>query len=180
MLYFLLGLEILFIGALLLTIVHNVMSLYGGFRFAPYVPTASDRVAIMLRLAQISSGKNVIELGSGDGRILIGAAKLGAKAIGFETDPYLVLKAKLMARFQQVSDRVQFKQADIWKQTWPQDTEVVFVYGLPRFMGRVWEKACKELRPGTKIISNAFPVPGITPIQTEGAIEVYQIPQKIA
>lgn len=180
MLYFLLFLEILFITALLLTIVHNVMSLYGGFRFAPYVPTAQDRVEIMLRLARISPGKKVIELGSGDGRILIGAAKQGAQAIGFETDPYLVVKAKLYAKFHSVSDAVEFRCADIWKQTWPHDTEIVFVYGLPRFMGRVWEKACKELRPGTKIISNAFPVPGVTPIQTEGAVEVYEIPQKIA
>ncbi len=177
MLYFFLLFEIVFILFLILTIIHNVMSVFGGLRFAPFVPSTRERVEIMIRLAELKPGMRAIELGSGDGRITIAAAKKGATATGYEADPLLVAWSRLSAKWQKVTG-ASFQRASIWAITWPPETDVVFVYGLPRFMGRVWEKACKELRPGTKIVSNAFHVPNQKPIQIEGAVEVYTVPEK--
>lgn len=177
MLYIILIIEILFLLFLLAVCIHASASVVNGFRFAPFVPTERLRVETMIRQAHIAPGKNVMELGSGDGRICIAAAKQGAQAIGFEADPILVLWSRIAAYLQGVKG-AHFKRANIWAITWPIQTEVVFVYGLPRFMERVWEKACKELRPGTRVISHAFPIPGLKPIREEGAILVYEIPEK--
>ena len=178
-LYALLIAQIFFIAFLLMTIIHNVMSLWGGLRFAPYVPSTTERVEIMIRLAQVQPGMRTIELGSGDGRITIAAARHGARATGYEADPLLVAWSRLKARLKKVRG-ADFQRASIWAITWPPETDVVFVYGLPRFMGKVWEKACKELRPGTKIVSNAFQVPNQKPMTIEGAVEVYIVPKKMA
>lgn len=177
MLYLILVFEIIFIAFLLALFVHATASVVNGFRFAPFVPTEKERVATMIECARILPGMHVLELGSGDGRICIAAAKQGALAVGYEADPVLVAWSRISAKWQNVSG-VAFVRANIWAISWPPETEVVFVYGLPKFMGDVWEKACRELRPGTRLISHAFPVPGKTPLEERGAIFIYEIPKK--
>ncbi|MCC7357236.1 hypothetical protein IT408_01895 [Candidatus Uhrbacteria bacterium] len=166
--------ELIFVCVSIAMIIHYVMSLFGGLRFAPFVPTTRKRVDLMIQLAQITPGMRVIELGSGKGRITIAAAQKGAIATGYEADPVLVVWSRCVAWWKKATT-ASFQRANIWTTVWPSEADIVFVYGLPRFMGRVWKKACLELKPGTKIISNAFRIPGVEPKHVEDAIYVYSV-----
>jgi SAM-dependent methyltransferase len=121
-----------------------------------YVPTPTAVVNEMLRLADVKPTDLVYDLGSGDGRIVIAAAKQrGARGIGIDIDPKRIQEANENARKAGVADRVEFRQQDLF-QTDFQDATVVTLYLLPELNLRLRPKLLSELRPGTRIVSHAF------------------------
>jgi len=125
---------------------------------APYVPTERNVVDRMLRLANVSEGDVVYDLGSGDGRIVIAAAKkFGARAVGVEIDPDLVKKARAKARESGVADRVEFRQGDLFE-TDLTDATVVTLYLWPDMNNRLRPKLQRELDPGDRVVSNSFDI----------------------
>lgn len=122
---------------------------------APYVPTPNSVVKAMLKLAKVSNKDVVYDLGSGDGRIPITAAKIGASAVGIEINPKLVQQCQENAKKAGVSDRVQCLQQDLF-QTDLKKATVVTLYLLPEINQKLYPKLLKELKPGTRIISHAF------------------------
>lgn len=122
---------------------------------APYVPTPNSVVQAMLKLAKVSNKDVVYDLGSGDGRIPITAAKIGASAVGIEINPKLVQQCQENAKKAGVSDRVQCLQQDLF-QTDLKKATVVTLYLLPEINQKLYPKLLKELKPGTRIISHAF------------------------
>lgn len=121
----------------------------------PYVPTPNAVVQAMLKLANVSNKDVVYDLGSGDGRIPIAAAQIGASAVGIEINPKLVQQCQQNAQKAGVSDHVQCLQQDLF-QTDLKKATVVTLYLLPEINQKLYPKLLKELKPGTRIISHAF------------------------
>ncbi|MFB6274211.1 MAG: cyclopropane-fatty-acyl-phospholipid synthase family protein [Salinibacter sp.] len=122
----------------------------------PYVPTSTPVVNRMLKMANVDKNDVVYDLGSGDGRIVIQAAKqYGARGVGIEIDPDLVRKARRNAREAGVSDLVEFRKADLFKTDLSEAT-VVTMYLLPSVNLKVRPKLFKELEPGTPVVSHDF------------------------
>ncbi|HEY0683842.1 MAG TPA: methyltransferase domain-containing protein [Steroidobacter sp.] len=120
-----------------------------------WVATIDQLVTAMLRAAHVTNKDRVIDLGSGDGKIPIAAAKqFGATALGIEYNPELVQLAQCYARVEQLTDKVQFEQGDIFTTDFSSAT-VVTLYLGPSINLRLRPKLL-SMRPGTRIVSNAF------------------------
>ena len=134
---------------------------------APFVTTPEDVVERMLALAGTGPADHVIDLGSGDGRIVIAAARLhGARAVGVEIDGKLVEDSRENARRAGVASRVEFEERDVLLTDLSRAT-VVTIYLLPSLIDRLQPKFLDELRPGTRIVSHAFAMKGWKPDRTE-------------
>lgn len=124
-----------------------------------YVPTPDAVVSAMLDVAQVTSADVVYDLGSGDGRIVIEAArKYGARGVGIELDPDLNKKAMRNAQKAGVADKVSFVRADFFKADLSAAT-VVTLFLSPNINARLQAKLRRELKPGARIVSHRFPMP---------------------
>jgi len=122
----------------------------------PYVQTPHEVVAQMLRLAGVGRNDVVYDLGSGDGRLVIAAARdFGARGVGVEIDPRLVARSVESARRAGVGDRVTFREQDLF-QTDLADATVVTLYLSPALNLRLRPKLLRELRSGARIVSHDF------------------------
>jgi cyclopropane fatty-acyl-phospholipid synthase-like methyltransferase len=122
----------------------------------PYVPTPPAVVEAMLKLADVGPRDFVVDLGSGDGRIVLTAAtKFKARGMGVDIDPELVAQANASARKLGVADRAQFKVQDVLKADVSRAT-VMTLYLLPGMMTNLRKKLLAELKPGTRIVSHDF------------------------
>jgi precorrin-6B methylase 2 len=132
-----------------------------------YIPTPPEVVAAMLQMANVGMNDIVYDLGSGDGRIVIAAAKdFGAlRGIGIELDPVRVQEAKANARRAGVSGKVQFRQQDLFETNLSEAT-VVTLYLLPAVNLALRPKLLAELKPGTRIVSHAFDIGDWKPVET--------------
>jgi len=125
---------------------------------APYVPTPRHVVMKMLTLADVSSADVVYDLGSGDGRILITAAKkFGARGVGIEIDSQLVRTARRKARRAGVADQVTFRQGNLFGADLSTAT-VVTLYLWPDMNNRLRPKLQRELKPGSRVVSHSFDI----------------------
>jgi hypothetical protein len=129
---------------------------YPGNLDVPYVPTNQATVEAMLRLAGVGAGDFVVDLGSGDGRILITAVKkYGARGFGVDLDPQRVKESLTNAKLAGVSDRAQFYQRNLFD-TKIADATVVTLYLLPRVNIELRPRLLAELKPGTRVVSHDF------------------------
>jgi hypothetical protein len=129
----------------------------------PFVPTPPVVVEAMLKLAGVGPEDYVIDLGSGDGRIVIAAArKYGARGLGVEIDPALVGEAQREARRQGVDGRVEFRRDDLLQMSIGRAT-VVTMYLYPRLMLAMRPRLITELKPGARIVSHEFTMEGWEP-----------------
>ncbi len=123
---------------------------------APYVVTPNEVVIEILKIAGVTKDDVVYDLGSGDGRLVIAAAKqFGARGVGVEIDPRLIQESNENARLAGVSDRVKFVQQDLF-QTDLSEATVVTLYLLPEVNLRLRPKLLRELKPGTRLVSHQF------------------------
>jgi hypothetical protein len=129
----------------------------------PYVPSPQSVVADMLRYADVSAKDFLIDLGSGDGRIVLTAAKVfGARGFGVEIKDELVKKSNEAASKEGLADRVKFIKQDLFKTDMSQAT-VITMYLLPDTVNLLKDKFLAELRPGTRIVSHDYPLTGWIP-----------------
>jgi protein-L-isoaspartate O-methyltransferase len=127
---------------------------------APFITTPDEVVRRMLELAQTGPADMVVDLGSGDGRIVIAAAhKFGARGLGIEIDAGLVRKSRDNAFKAGVADRVSFVQGDVLTAD-ISSASVVTVYLLPGLINRLPPVFLRRLQPGTRIVSHAFAMAG--------------------
>ena len=161
----------------------------------PYVPSPQSVVADMLRYAEVGPDDFLIDLGSGDGRIVLTAAKLfGARGFGVEIKENLVKRANEAAHKEGLADRVKFVKQDLFKTDISKAT-VITMYLLPDTVNLLKDKFLAELRPGTRIVSHDYPLTGWIPekyvqmdledkIQISGVtttlIYLYVVPAKVA
>jgi SAM-dependent methyltransferase len=125
-------------------------------RLAPFVPTPHDVVNKMLELAHVSSGDVVYDLGSGDGRIVIAAAKaFGARGVGIDIDPARVAEATRNAQAAGVSNLVEFRVGDAM-QADVSGATVVTLYLLSSANRRLQPMLQRQLKPGARVVSHNF------------------------
>ena len=121
-----------------------------------YVPTPHDVVDDMLRLANVGKGDVLYDLGSGDGRIAIAAAKkYGIRAVGIDIDPERIKEATANAKKAGVEKLVTFRQEDLFKADFREAT-VITLYLLPDLNVKLRPKLWAEMKPGTRIVSHQF------------------------
>jgi hypothetical protein len=121
-----------------------------------FVPTPHEVVSAMLEVAQVRKNDVLYDLGSGDGRIVIAAAKKhGTRGTGIDLDPDRIKESRAAARKAGVTDKAQFRQADLFE-TDLRKASVVTLYLLPILNVKLRPKLFQELRPGSRIVSHAF------------------------
>ena len=131
----------------------------------PYVPTHESLVDEMLRMAKVGKNDILFDLGSGDGRIVITAARrFGTRGIGYDLDPDRVTEARENAKRAGVSDRVRFEEQDIFTANISSAT-VVTMYLLPDVNLKLRPKLLSELKPGTRIVSHNYDLGDWEPVQ---------------
>jgi hypothetical protein len=161
----------------------------------PYVPSPQSVVSDMLRYADVGANDFLIDLGSGDGRIVLTAAKVfGARGFGVEIKEDLVRLSNETAQKEGLADRVRFMKQDLFKTDMSQAT-VITMYLLPDTVNLLKDKFLNELRPGTRIVSHDYPLTGWIPekyvqmdledkVQISGVtttlIYLYIVPAKVA
>lgn len=121
----------------------------------PYVPTPPGLVEKMLDLAEVRAADYLIDLGCGDGRIALAAARRGARALGVDIDPVRIQEAVAAARFAQLENRVVFRRQDLFR-TPIYEANVIALYLLPRINLALRPRLLTELRPGSRVVSHAF------------------------
>jgi precorrin-6B methylase 2 len=132
------------------------------------VPTPYALIEKMLDMAQVTPQDYVMDLGSGDGRNVIMAAKRGAKALGFEYNPEMVALSRRTAEKEGVADKARFVQGDMFEADISQAT-VLALFLLPDNLRRLTPKFQSQLKPGTRLVMNGFPIPEWAPDVTEQA-----------
>jgi protein-L-isoaspartate O-methyltransferase len=133
----------------------------------PFITTPPEVVERMLRLAGTRAEDLVVDLGSGDGRIVIAAAqKFGARGVGIELDAALVEKSRESARNMKLDDRVSFVAGDVLRAD-ISGANVVTVYLLPALMVQLQPRFLDQLAPGTRIVSHSFTMAGWPPDRSE-------------
>jgi hypothetical protein len=121
----------------------------------PYVPTPPEVVEAMLNLAGLRAGEQLVDLGSGDGRIVLAAARRGAQARGVELDAELVERARRRAELEQLQTRARFVRGDLFAEPL-RDAQVITLYLLPAINARLRPKLLTELKAGSRVVSHAF------------------------
>jgi SAM-dependent methyltransferase len=125
-------------------------------KLVPYVPTGPQTVAAMLKMAGVGKDDLLFDLGCGDGRIVITAAKeFGTRGIGVDIDPERIKEARRNAKAEGVANLVEFRQADLFD-TDIRKATVVTLYLLPEVNLKLRPKLWRELKPGTRVVSHAF------------------------
>jgi methyltransferase family protein len=161
----------------------------------PYVPSPQSVVSDMLRYAEVGPNDFLIDLGSGDGRIVLTAAKVfGARGFGVEIKDDLVRRSNEAAQKEGLADRVKFMKQDLFKTDLAQ-ASVITMYLLPDTVNLLKDKFLSELRPGTRIVSHDYPLTGWIPekyvqmdledkVQISGVtttlIYLYVVPAKVS
>jgi hypothetical protein len=187
--------RILAIAALFVFPFVNAADLQPTKDAGPYVPSPQSVVSDMLRYADVGPSDFLIDLGSGDGRIVLTAAKVfGARGFGVEIKDDLVKRSNEAAQKEGLADRIRFMKQDLFKTDMSQAT-VITMYLLPDTVNLLKDKFLNELRPGTRIVSHDYPLTGWIPekyvqmdledkVQISGVtttlIYLYVVPAKVA
>ena len=137
---------------------------------APYLPTLKPQIKAALELADLRPGETLLELGCGDGKVLLAAAQRGAQAIGYELNPLLALTAWLRTRRYRRQVRVIW--GNFWQADWP-STEVIFTFLLPRYMAKLNKKCIQYEHKPVKLVSFAFKIPGKRPVRQKNGVYLY-------
>lgn len=147
-----------------------------------YVPTREPVVDAMLKMANVSSSDVVYDLGSGDGRIVIAAAKnYGARGVGIDIDPERIRESNENAKKAQVTDKVEFIEADLFESDFS-EASVVTLYLLGSLNEKLRPRLMEQLKPGTRIVSHAFDMGDWEPERREvvdgATIYLWTVPEK--
>lgn len=163
---------ILFFLEVLLAIyfVYTVIAIFKG---AAPIPSRGSTVKRLLALAEIKPGEQLIDLGSGDGRILFAAAKLGANCTGIEINPFLILFTRLRAKICGVKS-VRVLRQNLWTAD-VSNVDVMTIYMVPQYMGKLKAKVLAEMKPGSRIVAAVYPFPDWEPIKKDRNTFLYRI-----
>lgn len=142
---------------------------------APYVPTKMENIRKVLKLAGVKKGKKFYELGSGDGRVVIAATKLGADSYGIEQSWLRVLYSKWKAHRQNTARAVncQFYHGNIFKRTYT-DADIVYIFLLQNGVDKLEGKLKKELKKASIIITQTYHFLHWRPFKKEGDFWLYR------
>lgn len=140
---------------------------------AIYVPTSDERVGKMIKLLEIKPGQTAVDLGAGDGRMVIALASKGVKAYGCEINPFLVSRARKNIKKAGLEGKAFIYCKNMWQEDL-KNFDAVVVYGMRHMMKKLQKKLEKELKPGARVVSNYFVFPDWKPDKSEDKIFLYK------
>ncbi len=158
----------LFLVLVVLVLMFSFVILFG----APYLPTLNRQVTSAIKLSGLKPGDTILELGCGDGRVLIEAAKAGLHAVGYELNPILFIIAYLRTR--RYAGHIKVIYGNYWHKTWP-PANAVYVFLIPRLMQKLERKIRQEKLVKPRVVSFAFQFPGIAPKATLNGVFLYDL-----
>jgi hypothetical protein len=150
-----------------------IVLLFGFVVFVgpPYLPTTRRQIETALDMLELKEGETLLELGSGDGRVMRAAAKRGLKVVGIELNPLLVVFSYFLTFTYRKQVRIEW--ASYWGAPWPR-ADAVFTFMLPRYMARL-DQRMEQWRPEkVRLASFAFTIPGKEPIEMRDGIYLYE------
>ena len=150
-------------------LIYEIWRTWSHFFGGEWVPTPQNIVNRMLKTAQVNANDTVYDLGSGDGKIVLSAAKLGARTIGIELDPLRVLISKIKLSG---LNNAKIELGDLYKAN-IKDATVVTLFLLPKTMEKLETKLKKDLRKGTRIISYRFVFKNWKPTKVDNENKIY-------
>lgn len=138
---------------------------------APFEPSEDKRIKSIIKLANPKKTDLMVDLGSGDGRIVFAFADMGIESHGYEINPWLVLYSKIMAK------KLSLKNAHFhWTSFWDKDLSqftIITLFQINYIMNRLEKKLNKEAEKGTRIISNKWEFPGLKIVKKENNVKKY-------
>ena len=138
---------------------------------APFLPTLKPQIEVALDLLALKPGDTLLELGCGDGRVMIAAAKRGIKSVGYELNPLLAGIAWLRTR--RYGKTVQVICGDYWRASWPK-AEGVFWFILPRYMSKLHKKVMQYHHRPVRVASFAFTIQDKKPRSQKDGVYLYE------
>lgn len=159
--------DILLAACVVLFVAFTFVVAYG----APFLPTLKPKVSIALDLLDLKKGQVLLELGSGDGRVLKAAAQQGLCAVGYELNPLLVVYSKIMTW--KYRKQVKIIWGNYWKKNWPQ-VDGIFVFLLQPYMERLDQKVARDCKKGVKLVSFAFTIDKRQPSEVRDGVYLYR------
>jgi precorrin-6B methylase 2 len=154
--------------ALLVILAFQFVVLFLG---APYVPTLRRQRETALDLLSLKPGQTLIDLGCGDGAMLISAAKRGINAVGYEINPLLAYIA--WARTRRYGSKVKIVRGNFWQKKWPK-ADAVFVFLTDRYMERLDQNMKNRFKHPVKLVTYGFSISGKKASATKGACFLYR------
>jgi|GEM_PF-369168 len=139
---------------------------------AIYLPSSELQIKTILKLANIKNSDKAVDIGSGDGRIVIALARAGAQAYGYEINPLLVRWSQLKMRTLPVNQRGSIRLSSFWYVNFAK-FDVITIFGMSYIMKGLEAKLLKELKPGARVICNSFPFPNWKPSAKENSVYLY-------
>jgi hypothetical protein len=143
-------------------------------RGAIYDPSTQDQTRRIVEMAGVAWGETAVDLGSGDGRVVIALARLGAKAHGYEVNPFLVRISRRNIAAAGLSGRARIHWGSFWRADLSR-YDLVTVFQVGFVMGRLESKLKRELRPSARIVSHHWRFPGLKPENVREDIYLYRI-----
>ncbi len=158
--------DLIVVLALGLILLFGFVVLFG----APYVPTLKASTEDIFDLLQLEPGDHLVELGSGDGRVLRAAGQRGIRATGYELNPLLyVISLLLTWKYRQF---VSVKFGNFWTVSWP-ESDAIYTFLLQKYMTKLDKKIIQDVRMPVKLVSNAFEIPHKTPTKKKRGMFLY-------
>jgi len=143
---------------------------------APYVPTLTPQVEAALELVNLKPGETLLELGCGDGKVLIAAAQTGLHVVGYELNPFLALVSWLRTR--RFKKQVRVVWGNFWTQNWP-PAQGIFTFLHPRFMRRLDNKIVQSTTNPVKLVSFAFKIPDRAVSREKRGVLLYEYGESV-
>lgn len=147
-----------------------VPGFYAAVKSGPFVPSSRKRHQNMMKLANLKKTDVIYDLGCGDGRLVFHSAPKVKKAIGYELSIPLVIFGKIRQLFNPKHARIRF--GNIWTQDYS-DATVIYCYLLPKAMKQFFAEVWPTLKPGTRVISNAFQIHDLKPTKELEKVYLY-------
>jgi len=139
---------------------------------APYLPTLKPQIKVALDMLDLEPGQTMIEVGSGDGRVLLAAAQRGWKVVGYELNPILVIISRWHTR--KYRKQVQVIWGNALSKKWP-STDGVYIFGIDRIMPKVYTKITQSIDHPVKLASFTFRLSGEEPLKIEKGVHLYKV-----
>lgn len=138
----------------------------------PYVGTQKKKMDTIMKFAKIKEGETVVDLGSGDGRLLIESAKRGAFAIGYEINPFLIAASIIHTKLEGLASHVEVFKKSLWRADL-KVADVIFVYTLRKTMPKMEKFIFENARKGTRVVVNTNPFPNKKAEKEENGVYQY-------
>jgi tRNA A58 N-methylase Trm61 len=173
LLFLILMLSVLLTGLFVLMVRLFLFDILPAVSFgAVFVPIKDEKLGIMINLADPKKGDKIIDIGSGDGKILIALANKGVPSEGVEINPYLVHKSTHKIRQMSLDDLAKVSNKSFWSVDFSK-YDIIFLYGMNHFMKKLEQKLLREMVPGSRVVSNYFKFPNWKPSKETEGVRLY-------